>query len=191
MNLPILVLQYNNIDQEQFINFWSKYYLDSPKEILYTDRINNSKFSKGDIEKLFEWKNGMKINDHIMKRTSVGRIVSKLSICNDLKSNFNMSVFESNFQGISAVWRLFLLHIIQPTRFPIFDQHVYRAHFFLENGIIQEIKESNQFKWDYYHRVYTPYFEILKTHTLDLRKIDMALWAFGKFLKTTYAEELV
>jgi len=41
---------------------------------------------------------------------------------------------------MSAIWQIFLLHIIDPTNYPIFDQHVYRAHYYLEHRTIIDEK---------------------------------------------------
>ena len=191
MTLPFLKLSYQKTDYKTFVDFWSDYYIFSPKDNLYTDRINKSKFTKTDIEMLFEWKNGMKVNGHIPKQASIDKVVSRLTQVNKLKAHFDLTYFKKHFSDIAAIWQIFLLHIIQPTQFPIFDQHVYRAHIFLVNKTITEIPNHQPHKLKYYHNNYLPFFDTLKSEITDLRKIDLALWAFGKFLKTHYAKKLV
>ena len=191
MNLPILKLDFTNNLESSFIDFWSEYYNYAKIEHFYDDTIQLSTFSADDIKMLFEWKNGMKLNGHVPKEASVNKVLSKLDIVNQLKSKFDITTFNSNFNGMSAIWKLFLLHIIRPCQYPIFDQHVYRAHFFIVNKEIKEIKESNKYKEEYYFKTYMPYYHSLTSLEPDLRKIDKALWSFGKFLKTHYATKLM
>lgn len=191
MMLPFLNFTYHKNDYKTFVNFWSDFYIISPKDNLYTDRINKSKFTKTDIELLFEWKNGMKVNGHIPKQASIDKVVSRLTQVNNLKTRFDMPYFKTYFFDIAAIWQIFLLHTIQPLQFPIFDQHVYRAHIFLLDKTITEIPNNQAYKLKYYHKDYLPFFNTLKSEITDLRKIDCALWAFGKFLKTPYAKKLV
>ena len=84
----------------------------------------------------------------------------------------------------------FLLHIIDPDKFPIFYQHVYRAYNFLVNRSIKEISDSNKAKLICYDQ-YSKFFNKLKSESNDPRKIDKALWAFGKFLKTGYVKRII
>jgi hypothetical protein len=191
MTLPFLKITYNKAGYNTFVNFWSDYYIFSQRDNLYTDRIHQSKFTKTDIKMLFEWKNGMKVNGHIPKQASIDKVISRLTHVNKLKTHFDLLLFKKHFSDIAAIWQIFLLHIIQPTQFPIFDQHVYRAHFFLLNKTIGEISNHQPHKLKYYHNNYLPFFNILKAEITDIRKIDLALWAFGKFLKTHYAKKLV
>jgi len=191
MILNILAFSDKNVSRQDFIDFWSKYYVYTSVERLYLDRIHNEIFSKDDIEKLFEWKNGMKINGHKQKQASVDKIVSRLKIINELKNNFDFVLFKRYFNDLGAIWQLFILHIIQPEIFPIFDQHVYRAHLFISKEIIEDIKEDKNFKLKYFYEVYLPFYNNFKTDIGNDRQADMALWAFGKFLKTQYAIELI
>lgn len=191
MKLPILELNYRDLSDKDFILFWSAYYIISKNDHLYTVRINNKRFTKSDIEKLFEWKNGMKVNGHIPKQASINKVISRLKYVNELKTNFNLIYFQLHFSDIAAIWQIFLLHIIQPKKFPIFDQHVYRAHIFLKHKIIQEIPNHQPSKLKYYHNEYIPFVQKLKREVKGLRKIDMAVWAFGKFLKTQYAKKII
>lgn len=107
---------------------------------------------------LFEWKNGMKINGHLRKQASIVKVISKLTQVNKLKADFDLLYFKRHFSDISAIWQIFLLHIIQPTQFPIFDQHVYRAHIFLLDKTITEIPTHQPYKLNYYYDNYLPFF---------------------------------
>lgn len=192
MTLPFLSFKYKKTDTyDEFIEFWSDYYIYLVNDKLYSDRINNTRFTQSDIQALFEWKNGMKVNEHPTKQISIDKVKSRIKVVNRLKTDFDLTLFENTFCDIGAIWQIFLLHVIQPTQFPIFDQHVYRAHIFLTQQKLEEISNNQKQKLEYYHNSYIPYFDGIKTNITDLRKIDAALWAFGKFLKTNYAKKLV
>lgn len=191
MTLPFLRITYKKTSYQTFVDFWSKYYIISSYDNLYSDRIHKNKFTKTDIKMLFEWKNGMKVNGHVPKQASIDKVISRLTHVNKLKTQFDLLYFKKHFSDIAAIWQIFLLHIIQPTKFPIFDQHVYRAHVFLIKNAITEIPNHQPHKLKYYHDSYLPFFDTLKSEINDLRKIDLALWAFGKFLKTNYARRLM
>lgn len=174
----------------EFIQFWSSLY-NYPKENLYTNRIEKQKFTPEDIEKLFEWKNGSSLSQK--KKESLKKIISKIHIINQLKLNFNIDTFLREFNEISAIWKIFLLHITVPQNYPIFDQHVYRAFYFLQNNQVKDIPSINATKEKIYFNEYEKFFNSLAhTHTeVNRKKIDEALWAFGKFIKTDYGKSVV
>ncbi len=114
MNLPVLALK-NASDINEFIVFWSKLY-DYPQEHLYNEAIKKPHFSVDDIQNLFVWKNGMTLS--ILKQNSLDKNVkSKIEIINIYKDHdkFDLSDFFREFRRMSAVWKIFLLHIIKPT----------------------------------------------------------------------------
>jgi len=59
------------------------------------------------------------------------------------------------------IWKIFLLHIIDPKRYPIFDQHVYRAYDFLTKNKTIGILSSNKRKEDIYFSEYISFFNKL------------------------------
>jgi hypothetical protein len=191
MKYPVLKLNDRGTDMGDFIDFWSRFYRYSEIEALYDERIWKPVFDKKDIEKLFQWKNGMLINGHVKKQASVDKVIARLDNLNALKANFDLNAFKDLFFDISAIWQLFILHIIWPDLYPIFDQHVYRAQLFMETGVIGEIRESNTFKLEHFYKYYLPFYAKFERELGAFRKLDMALWTFGKFLKTPYAKLIV
>jgi hypothetical protein len=54
---------------------------------------------------------------------------------------------------------------------------------YLESGRLEEIGSTNKQKYMAYENQYIPFLAKLKTVEADQRKVDKALFSFGKFLK--------
>ncbi|SEW40466.1 hypothetical protein SAMN05428988_5307 [Chitinophaga sp. YR573] len=189
MFLPLLALQQKKITFKEFVAFWFSLNIPSNKDHYYTDRIDKDQFTTGDIGKLFAWKNGMEINGHYTKRASVINMQKKILHINHLKEGFELEYFTTHFGEIGAIWQIFLLHIIAPHIYPIFDQHVYRACQFLKSRQISEIPKKKVAILEYYHNEYHPFFKDACKQFKQPRKVDLALKSFGTFLKTHYAKK--
>ena len=174
------------ITLHDFICFWSSFY-HYPREHLYAERIQKDEFTVDDITKLFEWKNGTPLSQK--KMTSLKGITDKIHLVNKLKANFNLGTFENEFSSISAIWKIYLLHLIAPMTFPIFDQHVCRAFYFMTENKLKEIPITNKRKEKLYFGHYVDFFNNLVDEKMSRKKIDEALWALGKFLKTEYGRK--
>jgi hypothetical protein len=136
---------------QDFVQFWSAFY-NYPKEHLYSERIEKKEFTPEDIEKLFVWKNGTPLSQK--KKASLKVITDKIDIVNRLKSALDMETFRREFNGISAIWKIYLLHVIAPNDYPIFDQHVCRAFYFLTERKLKEIPITNSRKESLYFKDY-------------------------------------
>lgn len=75
----------------------------------------------------------------------------------------------------------FYLHCLEPSKWPIYDQHTHRAMKYIKNGKISEIGTTSKQKFESYTKEYIPF--IKSFGTIDNRKLDKALFAFGQFLK--------
>ena len=183
MKLPILE-QKNINDFPKFIDFWAQMYK-FEDDVPYDECINKKTFTKDDIQKLYEWKNGMILSEKKQKSLNE-KIISKLSVINELKQNFDKEKFRKEFKNVSLVWKIFLLHIIEPQKFPIYDQHIHRAYQFIcekdWQGISPQMKDKD--KEDFYFDVYQPFIETqVKTYGLKIREIDRGIFIFGGDLK--------
>jgi hypothetical protein len=168
-----------------FITSWSKLYSLS-NEAIYSKSIVKESFTKTDIQNLYIWKNGMRLSK--LKQKSLDtKIKEKLSIINAFKTNdeINIESFRKEFKNLSAaVWKIFLLHIIKPNKYPIYDQHIHRTFLFIHNEDWSNIKNtmSNKAKEQFYFERYVPFIE--SKNIKDLKKLDEAFFAFGQFLNT-------
>lgn len=170
-----------------FVQFWETMYNYSSNSNAYDELVLNRPpsfiFELEHLQKLFEWKNNTGETLAAKKATSVTKIMNNLPIVRQLAENWHDAVFNEHFGEISAIWQTFLMHIIQPDRFPIFDQHVHRAHAYLQQGEMSELKGTTKQKLNQYV-VYKSFFEEVRQESgCHPRHLDRAFWAFGKFIK--------
>jgi hypothetical protein len=172
---------------ELFIDFWSTQYYYPKNEHFYKDNICKEIFTKKDVVDLYTWKNGMNLSAN--KQESLeNKILSKLDIINDFKNHGlpTLDFFLDEFKEVSFVWKIFLLHIIKPKTYPIYDQHIHRAFKYLmsENDIIQQAREL-----EFYFKFYLPFIE--NEQIKEIKKMDEAFFAFGQFLNTKNYQSLL
>jgi hypothetical protein len=190
MKLPIIKTSRPD-DIKEFVTFWKKLY-HYPLESLYNDSINKTQFDINDIQNLYIWKNGMALSEK--KQLSLNnKIISKLEIINSYKSNSNWTVvdFQKNFKDLTAVWKIFLLHIIKPEFYPIYDQHIHRTYNFINNIQHANISNtiSNAEKEKFYFDTYLNFIHSKKG--IKLKDIDEAFFSFGQFINTNNYQILV
>lgn len=172
-------------DINLFIDFWSRLYT-FRNESIYNKTIIKVEFEIQDIQNLFEWKNGMRLSD--LKQKSLNdKIINKLEVINFLKSKdeFELDLFNYEFKSLSAVWKIFLLHIIQPKKFPIYDQHIHRTFLFIHKKEFSNLSNTSikdKQKEAFYFNEYLPFIDA--NEIKDLKKLDEAFFAFGQFLNT-------
>lgn len=181
-----LVLSFSELtsNPKQFIDDWSKHY-DYGMEDYYSKNIDTGLDNFESFLSLFEWKNGMP-NISKKKLELVNDFWSNIEVLRKLRKNFSWKLFESTFEPSksSAIWKIFLLHIINKNHFPIFDQHVYRFHKCLDESTIEEIPNSNKKKYEYYKNTYLIWFNYRKEFdSLNPKKMDEAFFKFGQILK--------
>jgi len=168
-----------------FISTWSKLYSYS-NEAIYNLSIVKEELTKTDIQNLYKWKNGMKLS--VLKQKSLDtKIIAKLSIINAFKQSVDIDVeaFKKEFKKVSAVWKIFLLHIIKSNKYPIYDQHIHRAFLFIHKEDFTNISNTsitNKAKEQFYFDRYLPFIET--NNIKNLKKLDEAFFAFGQFLNT-------
>ena len=166
---------------EEFISFWSKLYA-YDNAALY-NKIYHKVLSGKDINDLYQWKNGMKLSQ--AKEQSLNtKIIKKIKIINSLRAikEIDLGYFLKEFKEVSVVWKVFLLHIISPSVYPIYDQHIHRAYRFMHNetsdGINASMNEATKLK--FYFEEYFPF--VKESKIKDLKKMDEAFFAFGQFI---------
>ncbi|MBL4830182.1 MAG: hypothetical protein JKY55_09915 [Aliivibrio sp.] len=155
----------------EFIEFWAQKYNDA-NELKYTNNIGKP-FTNYSINELFEWKNGSKISK--LKLASI-RKNYPLNPTAGLEERY---LNHPNDGG--AIWNIFYLHCINQQKYPIFDQHNYRAMVFLKTQKVIEIPKSDKQKYELYKNEFIPFFS--QFIGIDSRQVDMALFTFGQFLK--------
>jgi hypothetical protein len=170
---------------DAFVSYW-KAQFEFQNMHLYTDNINEAELDLTNLYELYSWKNGMELS--VPKQISVTKISHHLPLINRFKNGgINEEEFENAFSKVSAIWKIFLRHIIRPDENPIFDQHVYRACRYLQDGEKIELENNNRLKEEEYFQRYIPFFWDVREQVnqrFTNKDIDEALWAFGKFIST-------
>lgn len=163
---------------DDFVSFWRDQY-EYPNMHWYTDNINLPDLNYRNLYDLFCWKNGMNLSTK--KQGTFHKISAHLDVINQLRREFDESLFTSKFNWLTPVWKIFLRHVIQPNEAPIFDQHVYRAYRYIHK---QEKEETAAKRIEaLYLCEYVPFFWTMEEAcTYSSKEVDDALWSFGKFL---------
>ena len=141
-----------------------------------------------DLLYLLQWKNGSPLSQ---KKSGIYEAAKdNLHTLNSFreKQSFESDDVVELFSVVSdiiktgLIWRVFLMHVTRPDDFPMFDQHVYRAFIFLQDGEITDRSFSEKDIKLYLD--YSSFVTKVKEETsLDWRTIDKAFFAFGKFIK--------
>ena len=180
LTFPVLTKTQSGSLQE-FISFWSKLYA-YDNAVLY-NKIHHKVLSEKDVKDLYQWKNGMKLSKAKEKSLNT-KIIKKIKIINSLRATaeIDLDYFLKEFKEVSVVWKVFLLHIISPSMYPIYDQHIHRAYRFMNNeasdGIKASMNEATKLK--FYFEEYYPF--VKQSKIKDLKKMDEAFFAFGQFI---------
>jgi hypothetical protein len=157
---------------EHFLHHWSSKYPDSYDPKKYDPHVGRP-LSNSSRLALFEWKNGSVLSKNKRK-----------SVLDNYPLTFPIAMLEGRYLNPSAsggpIWNIFYMHCIDPRSWPIFDQHTYRAMHFMKTEKVAELPKEKSQIYQAYKTEYLPFVRALNS---DSRKIDRALFAFGKFLK--------
>ena len=189
MIFPIIKIG-NSSNAEEFISSWKKLYNYQNYDI-YDKLLHKKYLEPDDLYQLYKWKNRMELSGK-KKEAYEKKIKIHLELINEYRQERkSIGVSYEGFKDIPTIWRIFLLHIIQPRVYPIFDQHVYRAYAVIKKLEKKELPISNKEKFKIYKDDYLNFFfdfggenrqndYVVNFNNFD---IDKALWAFGKAIK--------
>ena len=178
------ILKKQDAASTDFVDFWAKIY-NYGNEATYNEFIGQ--LTTESIRNLFAWKATGMNRTSIMagKNQFVETILEKLDHFQNIPLNTpeDANGFLTNeLENRGMTWKIFTLHILHPDKFPIFDQHVYRAMIYLKTGEIKEIPRKNEEKQQSYINEYLHFYNEEHEYYED-RKLDKALFSFGRFLK--------
>lgn len=173
--------------KDAFVDVWSRHYAD-PNEHLYIENIERE-LTVPVIQALFEWKNGSRMS--VLKHKRVVEYYRPGDQVH-LSLNNDEAIYDYVGRDNAAIWNVFWLHCLAPTKFPIYDQHAHRAMMFM-NGAADdlEIPSSPKKKAQCYVDDFMPFFaEIVgpRPTIQSSRQVDRSLFAFGKFIKSVRTE---
>jgi hypothetical protein len=116
---------------------------------------------------------------------------AKASICEPMREDADLECrYLDHCKGGGPIWNIFYLHCRFPHRYPIYDQHAYRAMMYIQTGKIGKnlTEQSRQVVYESYkeYRRFVAELRYVPPYVCDgydLRTIDRALYTFGRFLK--------
>lgn len=176
------ILNFRSATPEEFVSFWERLY-SGYDEDFYAENIDQPLTGER-IEKWFQWKNGRHLSAN--KSKSIRRYRNPEEKFELDADPTTLRAFISRPGGV--IWRIFWLHLQHPKIFPIYDQHVHRAMAFLLKRPDREIPNHDPTKIKTYIEVYRPFME--QFNGCDQRKVDRALWTFGRFLSLDYVSAI-
>ena len=175
--MQFIIYQPVDADPRTFIDFWAARY--SGYDDDFYDANVGQELTEARTLDWFTWKNGTPLSE--LKRKSVLRnFVARRGELDQIPRDEAPAALLSRFDEGGAIWRIFWLHCWQPTRFPIYDQHVHRAMRFIQAGVLEEIPDTGPQKIHTYLNSYMAFHAGFDA--IGYRLVDKALWAFGKFL---------
>ena len=181
-----IIFNFSDLDYEpkRFVSEWSSKYRYSLEDY-YNKNINNGLDDYESFLNLFRWKNGMtKISEK--KLITVNGFWDNVNHLRELRKEFSWEIFEEVFKPSksSAIWIIFLLHIINKEEFPIWDLYARKFYNLYCNGIIID-ETMNTENYSLYKNYYINWFNNFKTkNKLDGKKMSDAFFELGKFLKS-------
>lgn len=172
------VLQAECAEVSRFIDFWSEQY-SYHLEHLYDDSCGRP-LTEERVWNLYKWKNGSEKIAAQKRRAIENVYIRELSCLPSLCTLDDGQGYLATLKG-GPIWGIFWLHCINPTLFPIFDQHTYRAMARIKSFSPVEIPSSRNGKISAYFERYVPFTK--EFGDVDRRKLDKALVTYGAFLK--------
>jgi len=189
---------------EEFVGFWANYYSSKTKiykseeVISYTKELNlRNELTQENVARLLRWKDHRRLTGKTHKsRVMLNRVLDKLEDINRFRwSENNETKFRNIVRGIfpnGFIWPVFLFHIARPYEFPIADRNVFTSFSILTNNEIPEDWKGYKNYKDFFFKVAKSAGFITKPPTGNesniytivsaLKKVDDALFVFGKFL---------
>ncbi len=178
------------LNWQEFINFWKEYYYDPQNQDkkYYFPHLRKRVFKSEDVICLLKWKLQNTYHFHSKRyKELVNKYINQI---NNFKNNKNIN-FNDFLTEVAEKFskqlpiKIFILHICQPNKFPIIDQHTYRSFIFLtENKIIKGQIPYNA-DLDEYQKFRKFIFKIQRKTDINLRHIDRGLMVFGSFLNNS------
>jgi len=178
------VLSWAITGKNRFVDFWAGTYHD-PREETYANCIGDLGMMA--VKSLYAWKRGHGRFRDIPERQrgSIERnFLKRLPELRRLHRNCGPRDFLDRFSEGGAIYRIFLLHIWQPRKYPMYDQNVHRAMHFIKHGEPGELPKTHKARVQTYVERYLPFHNSFPTRRN--REVDKALFSLGQFLKTRF-----
>lgn len=191
---------------EEFVGFWANYYSsktkihESNEVISYIKELNlRNELTRENVARLLRWKDPRMLTGKTHKSlVMVNRVLDKLEDINRFrfrKDKIGEEKFLENVKAIfptGFIFPVFLFHIARPYEYPIADRNVFMSFSILTNNEIPEDWKGYKNYKDFFFKVAKSAGYIKTPPTGNesniceivaaLKKVDNALFVFGKFL---------
>lgn len=175
----------------EFVGYWEQFYVDSKQrpdsKFLAHLKWKGGKLTSEDVRYLFRWK----YRD--VPNWSAEPTIRRLHQLNRLRFTEGDSLVKlaTKLSPSGLVKRFFICHIVNPLKYPLWDQYVLRAHLIISNreneidDVLTLIKDTEAY--ESYRRSFNDWgHNVLSSYCNDFefppfRRLDRALWAMGKY----------
>lgn len=162
-----------------FIHNWMNVFpMNDQKQ--YEETIQLNYFNSNDIEFLLGWNFNSKSKRNsyyieLIKTNYLERIntIKKEKLLNPLDILFQ-------FKELSSEWKIFILHIIDPLKFPLYHKYTLSAYAYLTGQDFNTVKRKH--KINQYLNHFTTYIQH-SFYDIPMIKTMNALYSFGYFLE--------
>jgi len=175
---------------EELVDYWEQFYEDSKQdsdaEFLAHLKWKSGKLTGDDVRYLFAWKY------RPVPSWDPNPIIRHLRELNGLRFREDRSVveFAEGFSKQGLVKRFFICHVINPRRYPVWDQFVLKAHLLI-SGRGNEVDQADKLihdenEYESYRTDFNDWVNQVPSKTRNcieypaFRRLDRALFALGK-----------
>ncbi len=177
----------------EFVEFWEGFYHSRIPDEVYQANLNlGGELTEENVSLLWRWKNE-RYGSPLIRPTQA--ILADINSFRKL-GHVDQPEERKFWQRVvtitpGVVWQVFLFHMARPQDYPIFDQHVMRSFLALTTGFVRRNPREARMVCRSYERFYSAYggykgffFQLVREAGLPQpKKVDRALWAFGRHLK--------
>ena len=177
------VLNKNNPNLEDFIDFWSQFYFNKNQKN-YNKHIGKQELTQEELVEFSKWRNDSE-NLNQSWQANWSEIKEKIDILNSFKQqdNINIHKFRNEFHFLDPYWKTYLLHWCAPDSFLPFDQETFVAQRYLQFQVLDEFPHNYEIIEDFYFNHFIPdFFQQMPKQDKNSMKIYSALHSFGSFL---------
>jgi hypothetical protein len=202
---PDDMAEFDLANASRFVKFWSQFYnyhvtvFETKTEIDYFSELNlGNDLTAENVRRLLRWKDPRLLTERILTGPNEGqdnpRVAPVLNCLGTINQFRNDQIGDDDMRHAAAevfphgiVWRAFLLHIAKPHSCPIADQNVFRAWSLHTGRRDEQTWETYAAYCQYFWHVAEAVGASQAPQTIEnlcqLKRIDNALFVFGKFLK--------
>lgn len=183
---------YSRCSATEFVEFWEGFYRSTIPDDVYQANLNiGNELTMENVALLWRWKNQRYGSPLIGPTQQILGDINAFRRLESIEEQEERGFWERAY-AISPriVWQVFLFHMARPDDYPIFDRHVMRSYTAITTGYLRlNPREANMVcrSYDRFRSSYGGYrdffLQMVKETGFPPKKVDRALWAFGRHLR--------